>query len=252
MKNNIRIAALIALGLVSVSAAQASTTDLLLGFNDAAGPSAANNDYVIDLGLNGNTLISDALGNGGTWNLSSQFTASTFSTAFSADGSAGNNVAAGVVGGISGSPNYLFSTFAGIPSAPTKNQFQNSLSDAQSPSIGEYSSATAGGWSSLVAASPTSGGTIITGNAVAQNTGNPTESLSSGSLSIDLWENTRTGLNGQPTGWVDEGTFTINTTSDSVIFSTPSAVPEPATYGLLSGAGLLVLGLRRQLSLKKA
>jgi hypothetical protein len=45
---------------------------------------------------------------------------------------------------------------------------------------------------------------------------------------------------------VDEGTFNINVDTDTVSF-TANAVPEPATYGLFSGIGLLMLALRRQL-----
>jgi hypothetical protein len=45
------------------------------------------------------------------------------------------------------------------------------------------------------------------------------------------------------------GDFTINaTTGDAMWNGANSAVPEPATYGLLAGAGLLVLSLRRQIS----
>jgi hypothetical protein len=70
MKNFYKTALLAALGLGSVVTVQAST-DLLLGFNDAAGPSSAQNDYVIDLGLNGATLVADAIANSGTYDLSS-------------------------------------------------------------------------------------------------------------------------------------------------------------------------------------
>jgi hypothetical protein len=52
-------------------------------------------------------------------------------------------------------------------------------------------------------------------------------------------------------GWVDEGTFNIDVQSDTVTFTT-TAVPEPGTYGLLAGFGLLALGLRHQLKDRKA
>ena len=162
MKENIKIAALITIGLASISAAHASSTDLLLGFNDAAGPSAAQNDYVIDLGLNGNTLIADANGNGGTWNLSSSFNAGTFSTAFSADTAYLNNVAAGVVGGISSPTKTIFQTdlIGNTPAVTFSGAFNNSLSSAQSSTIGEYSSSSGSGWSTYVAIDPNTPGSL--------------------------------------------------------------------------------------------
>ena len=252
MKNNIRIAALVALGLASVSAAQAG--DLLLGFNDAAGPSAAQNDYVIDLGLSGTTLLQDAAANNGTYNLGTIINGTTFASAFSADSSyltGSSDVAAGVVGGTQGSPNILFQTSTGTPTGAA-TQFAKSNGDAQTPTAGVFPSGS-GLWSSVIAVSPSTPGTEVGAQYLANQTGNPEGFLNAGTLSIALWENTLpSGLGSHTTGWVDEGTLTINANDDTVTFSTPSAVPEPATYGLLSGAGLLVLGLRRQLGLKKA
>ena len=254
MKENIKIAALITIGLASISAAHASSTDLLLGFNDAAGPSAAQNDYVIDLGLNGNTLIADANGNGGTWNLSSSFNAGTFSTAFSADTAYLNNVAAGVVGGISSPTKTIFQTdlIGNTPAVAFSGQFNNSLSSAQSPTIGEYSSSSGLGWSTYVAIDPNTPGSLssTTAKDIADQTGNPVGFLSSGSIALALWENTKTGSS-TVNGWVDEGTFNIDVQSDTVTFTT-TAVPEPGTYGLMAGFGLLAVGLRHQLSNRKA
>jgi PEP-CTERM motif len=49
------------------------------------------------------------------------------------------------------------------------------------------------------------------------------------------------------------GDFTINaTTGDGMWNGANSAVPEPATYGVLAGAGLLLLSLRRKLGLNAA
>jgi hypothetical protein len=248
-----KMAALVLLGLAGISTVKASTTDLLLGFNDAAGPNAAQNDYVIDLGLSGTSLIADALASpNSTYNLSSTFSSSTFTGAF--DGNGGdanylNDVAAGVVGGITGAanPKYLFQTdlIGNTPAAIHSGQFNDAAASAQSPAIGQYASASTSGWSAYVAASPTSPGTLVSGDDVADQTGNPLGQLSSGDLSLALWEDTRTGTS-TIGGWVDEGTFNINVDTDTISF-TAAAVPEPATYGLFSGVGLLMLALRRQL-----
>jgi hypothetical protein len=253
MKNNVKITALVAIGLASVSVARAGTTDLLLGFNDAAGPVSAQNDYVIDLGLSGAALISAAKANNGTYDLSSTFNSGTFSTAFGTDGAALSDVAAGIVGGSPSGTKILYQTdlIGDTPGTITRGKFNASLADAQSPTIGEYASTTDGGWTTFIATSPTAGGTAAGGADLADNTGNPLGQLSAGVLSLNLWEATASGLSGAPTAWADEGTFNINLNNDTVTFST-AAVPEPSTYGLLAGVGLLGVLFRNQVSRKNA
>ena len=117
MKKLYKAALLAALGLTGATAAQAQVapSDVFLGFNDSAGPSGANNDYVIDLGAGANFTTTASL------NLSSDFNASTFSTAFSADASYLNNVAAGAVqsieavGGLAPSPATVCDSASGAP-----------------------------------------------------------------------------------------------------------------------------------------
>jgi len=254
MKKNYtyKAALLIALGLAGVSAAQAGSTDLLLGFNDAAGPNAAQNDYVIDLGLSGPQLLANAAANNGSYNLSSTFNATTFNTAFGADNNALNEVSAGVVGASGISPELLAQTVPGgsTPGAITYGEYTAAFAAAGAPTIGEYSSGTAGGWSSDVAVSPTSPGSNenTTGQNVAGQTGtNPLGQLSSGVIALTLWGNTLTksGLQHTVQGWVDEGTININLNTDTVTFAA-AAVPEPTTYGFVAAAGLLFVALRRQ------
>jgi hypothetical protein len=70
---------------------------------------------------------------------------------------------------------------------------------------------------------------------------------SSDILTEDLWTSTL-GTSGTP-AFTYDGYLTINLSGAGDISYTSdvvSAVPEPATYGLLSGAGMLLLGLRRQ------
>jgi hypothetical protein len=250
MKKIYKAALLAALGLGSVTAVQAST-DLLLGFNDAAGPTAAQNDYVIDLGLNGATLVADAVANNGTYDLSSLFNAGTFSTAFSADGNNLNNVVAGVVGGYSiSNPKLLYQTMAiGLtPGSISGSQLSNGANAAQGIQIGEYASTATSGWSALVSVDATTPGSIVSGDSVSGSTGySAVGNLNSGVLSLELWENQRNSGTGPAVGWVDQGTFNINLNSDTVTFT---VAPEPSTLALVGAAGLVSLLFCRQFNRK--
>jgi len=254
MKTN-KLLVLAALGLAGLSTATAGTTDLLLGFNDAAGPNAAQNDYVINLGLTGSGLVAAANANSGTYDLSSLLLAGTFSTAFGADSSALNNVSVGVVGSLTGSsPSYLFQTVVtggGAPAPAFVGEFNKAAASASASTVGEYSSSSTTGWSYNVAASPTSpgGASLTTAGDVADQTGNPLDQLSSGVASLDLWQLTKTGTSSLGS-WVDDGTFNINLNSDTITF-TAAPAPEPAGASLLAaGAGLLVIAFRNQLKRK--
>jgi len=251
MRTTTKVAVLLASGVASLTTAQAGSADLLLGFNDAAGPSSAQNDYVIDLGLNASTLVADAVGNGGTWNLSSLLNGSTFNTAFSTDANNLNNVAFGVVGGYNVPPTkYLFQTVlpGSTPALPNSGQLKNASSYAGSPTLGEYGSSSSGSWSGLVALSPTQNGI----GSVASQTGNPLTFLSSGTASLELWQITGTGLQTTVGTWADLGTFNVNLNNDTVTFTVPSAVPEPSATGVLAGAGLLAVIMRQQIKRKNA
>lgn len=266
MKKLYQAALLAALGLGSITAAQAST-DLLLGFNDAAGPTSAQNDYVIDLGLNGATLVADANANNGTYDLSSLFNSGTFTTAFintaadlsgtTLDPNALNNVCAGVVGGYTiSNPKLLYQTVAAgvTPFALNGSELSGAANAATGVAIGEYSSGSlpTGGWSALVSVDANTPGSIVSGSSVSGYTGtSAVGNLSSGALSLELWENQRNTSSGPAAGWVDEGTFNINVSSETVTFTVAPA-PEPSTLGLLGVAGLASLTFSRRFVRKNA
>ena len=242
----------LAMVLAQVSLSQAQQInpggDLVLGFNDAAGPTAAQNDYVIDLGLSGATFVSAAKTNGGTYTLSldkittTNFS-STFQTAFHADASYLNDVAVGVLGASAsgGYPRSLYLSAFTTPHVPSGAAFNNAAN--QNPALNEYASTTPGGWTAEVATAP---GTTTAGT-VSAYVANPLGTLSSGVLSFNLYEETATksGVTVTPGVWTDEGTLTINANNDTVTLVT--SVPEPATYGLLAAGGLLIVAVRRQL-----
>jgi hypothetical protein len=250
MKKIYKAVLLAALGLGSSTVAQAST-DLLLGFNDAAGPTSAQNDYVIDLGMNAATLVADANANGGTYDLSGLFNSGTFSTAFSSDANALNNVNVGVVGGYTiSNPKLLYQTVAVAvtPFAISGSEFSAAANITPSILTGEYVSTTGAGWTASVGVNATTLNSQNFPNTIANATGiSPLGNINAGVLSLELWGNQRTGT-GSPVGWQDQGTFNINLNTDTITFVVP--VPEPSTLGLMGVAGLATLVFGRRFTRK--
>jgi hypothetical protein len=118
---------------------------------------------------------------------------------------------------------------------------------AQGVAIGEYGSSASSGWTALVSYNEAVGGNTPSGSSVSGTTGTSAVGLlSSGILSMNLWENQRNSSFGPAIGWVEEGSFNINLNTGSVMFSVTPA-PEPSTCSLLGGAGLLVLLFRRKI-----
>jgi len=243
------MALLVALGLASMPAAQASS-DFLLGFNDAAGPTAAQNDFVIDLGSVG-YIYNLAEANGGSINLWTSSIGTLFANAFSADTSYDNNVAVGLVEGNtpSSGTQLLQQTINGNPSTPlaiSGTELLGSAAYAQGVSIGESASGAVGTWSYQVAPSPISLGLIAAnGDTVAATTEQPLSYLSSGTVTETIYANTLSGSgrNASVGGWTEAGTLTVNPDASTIEIT---VTPEPSTYGLLALGGLLVLSFRHR------
>ncbi|MGA2868729.1 MAG: PKD domain-containing protein [Verrucomicrobiota bacterium] len=221
----------LAIGLASLSLSQAQDGDLFLGFNDAAGPAAAQNDYVIDLGVSGATLIADANAASGTFTLSlDKITSTNFSTtfqaAFHADANDLNHVAVGVIGAsISGAyPRSLYLTASAKPNVPSTANYSDAAN--QDPATGEYASTTSGGWTTEIATSP---GTTTAGT-VSAYVANPLGQLSAGVITLNLFEETETasGLSQTVGAWTNEGTLTINVNTRTVGFVVGSSSPAPS------------------------
>jgi hypothetical protein len=184
-----------------------------------------------------------------------------FTSAFGGDANDLNNVAVGAVaGGATTGGSYLYATVN--PGNLSGGKFTAAKNDVSSIPTGVYAaagSATSPTWDYLVAQSPTVGDQ--SGNGVYSQFGvSPESSLVSGDVTLTLWGSTlATGLGKTPTAFSELGTLTIDANStgagaDTITFTgadvTPA--PEPTTYGIFAGVGLLGLALRRQFAAKVA
>ena len=244
MKNLYKAALLAALGLGTIASAQAQFTysgtpqsgggatyasDLILGFTSTSG-----NDTEFNLGTE------TSLVNGETWNLSSILTSYNLST-----------VDWGVVGTVTtGHLSYLtyndavngdnLPVLTGVGAwnninTANKTIYNNSFTSAAVDSAATIAASSSASWNSETV-NPTLGTQYQNENV------NPNLA---GDGAIDFWvQNEGTGTDSVL------GQFSL--ASDGVVTFNVAAVPEPATYGLLAGAGLLIVALRRQFSVKKA
>jgi hypothetical protein len=264
MKNSYKVALLAALGIISATSgyAQYADGDLLLGFTSTG----ANKDYTFDLGQISSFTANEQLGSGISW--------SVFSSAFGA-----NNVAVGAVGADttgnvdpSGGQTIWTSvlrstqpvTSSGVAGSSTPSATSQLAMDAQTgdpggvtqnPAVTQNGGTVVGNtWGDLIATGVGTPGTL--GSSWASGIHNPMVALGTGSaggaVNLDIY--TATDDNNVNT-YTYAGDLQINITSSgaSVIWDpTLAAVPEPTTYGLLAGFGLLAVALRNQFSRKNA
>jgi hypothetical protein len=255
--NKLAKAAVVVAGLALVSqVAQAANNDLLLGFTG----NGASSDYVINLG-NASSVV--GVGSGSVVNLSSDFNLSTFNSTFSSV----NGTMMGVGGGTSSLNPVFFYTqnrgLAGDSSAalsgtPPTQTAGNVSAEAGyfNGVIGAFSSlGSAGGSATIANNDPNSFTSKVTSGAPGSLLGDKSladsSAIGSGVIYEDLWEATKVGTTSSK--WTYTGYFTFDTTGSSPLLTfTAAAVPEPSTYGLLGGAGLLVVAARRQFNRKNA
>jgi hypothetical protein len=274
--------ALTGAALATVSSAQAQLAtytddDLLLNFRNATTPT--DSDVVVDLG-NINTFVSTVAGLGGTAVLDSvsgvtptpgytpTFTASGLlgvlgapstgnAIGFSAAASDHTSEGIWLTRAIS-SPSLTPGTPSGVLNSTDQGKTVNdiagigaggmtggALTGGQAGSTAVVASGNAHSYQVEAEASTTLPGTITYQGtqSTASGQGGLIESKQTGSTIYEaLWAVPVTGASGD----VFEGYFSFLASGEVDFTTAVSAVPEPATYGLLAGLGLLAVAARRQ------
>lgn len=251
MKKLTSAALLVGAALVACQSASAQFTadDLYLGFQNQAG--GGTEDYIINLGA-----ASGIVGQSSVVNLSSDFSLSDFDAVLGTStslfggvvgGSAAANPTSDVYltqlrSGGAGTPSVAGSSVSATFTRSLDNQTISPLSNLNAPAAGTGILDTSKTWEGYV--EPT-----FTTQSFYGNSGiNPDSAVSPSSvLYEDLWYTSKSTISGSA-GFTYEGYFTLDLTGSQPLltFTGVSAVPEPATYALLSGAGLLMLVLRRR------
>ena len=245
MKTSIKTTMLVTAGMalmINAAHAQYSAGDLVIGFTSGTG-----NDVVYDLGK------FSTFTDGEQWNLLSSLTVTpgTYSSL--------SGLNWGVVGaqstGLSSSLKTVYSTVphgqssapVSIPNTSTYNGIATSIN-----TIGQFITSGKAGTDPSSDAASWNGETIVGGSGTYFNNygsatpNNPNSvtpsSFTSGAVIEDLY-----GVKANNTAAALLGTMTFDSTG-TLTFNV-SAVPEPSTYGVLAGLGLLALSVRRQLGL---
>jgi hypothetical protein len=252
-------AACVALFTQVARAQNPSPGDLVLGFtgNPLAGVTA---DYVVDLGALSSLSSSQISHLGGAINLGQFGTGGT-----PAIGSMN-------VGVIFGQGSAQTGDFAGLSQLRTGSSAAGvvgSEAAPATPSGGGFVTQADSAAASLLLGTPGNGNTFsFTGQGNTLTPGgfanvlgvNPLVSMPGSTIALDLFETTRLASTGRTTPaspFTYIGTLNLNLSGPSAVADfTPAgfvaAVPEPSTYGLVAGAGLLIVSLRRQLCGAKA
>jgi PEP-CTERM motif len=240
-----------ALALVA-QAAQAAPDDIIIPFS---APGVAN-DYILNVGQY-SAVVGAAQAASAPIDLSSSFSASSFSTAFS--GAAAGSVTMAAIGGSTvgvGADSFLTQLRVGSPAANTAGSSLGGQTTVTQPALQSTANALATG---LVSQGNASSWTTLQPTFVNGVGINPSAAISGTTIQEDLYQEVDAFVGSGKTRhlqgtWAYEGYFSLDTGAGTLSF-TPndvSAVPEPTTYGVLAGAGLLALSLRRQLNGKQA
>lgn len=247
MKKIYKAALLAALGLASVASTQAQTYngDLLIGFTTGA----TGTDMVYDLGSA--TSVTD----GESWDLTTALTAaglqgSLATVQWGIIGSTGPSAGGGTTALNAQRLTYATGYAGGNP-VNGKNTWSAIVGATSTISLNTIGTQSAGNFGTVAASDP--------GNYswYYQTTGQPGNTIWSyhggytpnviGLVSTALYQ---TDANNTSPTTFDNGLFTLNA-NDTLTFSV-QPVPEPATFGLITVAGLLLVAFRRKFTAKKA
>lgn len=255
MKNSYKALLLSVLGLSAVSAAQAQQNNsitpnpVLLGLNDAN----TLNDYVLNIGTANQFTQSAVLG--GSLDTTVGSTHNTISSVFGADASYGSHINIGLFAGDGNEPNVLQSHNGTALATAGAIDISYNAGLYTGTTLGVSAKSGGSSWDSIVEQSPTMTGSSLSGSVTASSTGLFMTTAAGGLYSEQVYytDPNFTDVSGNNVV-VDLGTLLVNLNNDTWSFNgiNASAVPEPSTYGLLAGAGLLLVGVRRQFVKKSA
>jgi hypothetical protein len=274
MKKQTLMAAMAGAALLTTLQAQAQITynngDLLLNFRNTTIAPGTGPDVVVDLGtianFSGLTGVTD-LGNGSLYNAGDLVTAFGsgnmanvgFSVAGSTKGVSGYTPATAYFVSINEASSSTYNSSSAYPlststySSTRETDFSTAINNVGDGAAGLDGSA----FLSPLGTSPTATAvkegssafdydklaSVSPSTAITYNSGATAGSMESAQYAA-LWDVPQSG-----TGAAELGYFTFNDTTGDITYTSDisSAVPEPSTYGLIAGIGLLALAFRRQL-----
>jgi hypothetical protein len=257
MKKLTKIAVLALSAALASQGARAGTAgDLILGLNNA--DNGGQNDYVIDLGsfatLSGTANVTQSLG--------------ITTSALEATGTGLNGgpvgFGAAIVGGktiLGNTGDFVFTTTLDNGTGTALNAGSTAPAAPNSGTVGSAAGVGAGLKNAGVGLTPSSSTVSFTSDVSKDSTtsgtgngnfsdtlgSNPMQQMTGDTITLDLWIDSISAGNAV-SGWVYEGDVTIDLSGSTAeyTYDLASAVPEPGTYGLFAGGGLLLFALGRQ------
>jgi hypothetical protein len=231
MKNMYKAALLVALGLASVTAAQAQDSELIIGFTKASG-----NDVIVDLGS------VSSLSYGQTWSLGSLLSAQSISTATAQWGVIGSDLGLNQIWTTAGNTSAAGVSTVNSADVSTLGLTMYSIFGNNGLSVGAGNSVTPGASTQY----SWNGQTLVAANSSDWASAYATSPNVTGVASSKFY------TTGDGIATTKLGVFAL-AADGTVSYSSGSvAVPEPTSIAAFGGAGLLLLSLRNRFRSTKA